>query len=222
MEILVPWKEEFAVVDAGLWSTLSTAPKVKRSSFNELGQTIFSLSYFLQSCCPIESWISCTLLYCTHPAGAKSLTTDFFLIYEWIIKPVLIGSGGSFALKWWKCESPNFHLVLTALNQISWERFTSMAWVFPKTCWCCDVPSKIRLTRWISSFSMDAVCFCCERSPSNTWSELKRWWHMILAAWLKIIPLSKDEVFDASNIEWPTCSSKVKGTSFPFFCHISN
>ena len=80
----------------------------------------------------------------------KSLTIDFFLVCEWIIKPVLIGRGGSFALEWRKRESPNFRLVLTALNRISWERFTAMAWVFPETCWCCDVPSKIRLTRWIS------------------------------------------------------------------------
>ena len=147
----------------------------------------------------------------------KSLTIDFFLVCQWIIKPFLIGRGGSFALEWRKRESPNFRLVLTALNRISWERFTAMAWVFPETCWCCDVPSKIRLTRWISSFGTDAICFCCERSPSNTWSELKRWWRMVLAALLKIIPSSKDEVVDASNVTWPTCSSKVKRTSFPFF-----
>ena len=92
-----------------------------------------------------------------------------------------------------------------------------MAWVFPETCWCCDVPSKIRLTRWISPFGTEAVCFWCERSPWNTWFELKRWWRMILAALFKIILSSKDEVFDTSNIAWPTCSSKVKRRSFPFF-----
>ena len=85
-----------------------------------------------------------------NPAAAKSLTIDFFVVCEWIIKLVLIGSGGSFALGWQKCESPSSRLVLTALNRISWERFTAMAWVFPETCWCCDVPSKIRLMRWIS------------------------------------------------------------------------
>ena len=158
------------------------------------------------------------LYYVTlDPATAKSLTNELFLVYEWIIKPVLIRRGGSFALEWRKCESSNFRLVLAALNWISWERFTAMAWVFPRTCWCCDVLSKIRLTRWISSFGTDAVCFCRERSPSNTCYELKRWWRMILAALLKIIPSSEDEVFDASNIAWPTCSSKVKRTSFPFF-----
>ena len=196
------------------------APKVKRSGFNEQRQTFFSLSYFSKSCCSVESWISFILLYVIlNLAAAKSLTIDFFLVCEWIIKPVLMGNGGSFALEWRKCESPNFHLVLTALNRISWERFTAMTWVFLETCWCCDVPSKIRLTRWISSFGTDAVCSCCERSPSNTWSELKRWWRMILAALLKIIPSSKDKIFDASNIAWPTW---LKERLSLFSSHISN
>ena len=145
------------------------APKVKRSGFNEQRQTFFSLSYFSKSCCSVESWISFILLYVIlNPAAAKSLTIDFFLVCEWIIKPVLKGSGGSFTLESQKCESPNFCLVLMALNQINGERFTAIAWVFPETCWCRDVLSKIRLTRWISCFGTDAVCFCCERYPSNT------------------------------------------------------
>ena len=87
-----------------------------------LGRLIISpLLYLFHSWWEIPYWISLTCWCCTHSSSkAISLTSTFFLVFEYIICATATGNGGSFVMQC-LAFSADPRRCFTELNLISWD-----------------------------------------------------------------------------------------------------
>ena len=202
-------------VDEGSGSIMSIAATLKRPYWRVSGQMISSSLYLKHNCLVIQLSISSTLLYeILSPSFARFSTRDFFLVFEWTIRPTLTGRGGSFVFECPTNPSKR-RLILTALNHSRCARFTTIELAFVERLSNLDFPSKINDTRFKSGRVTNDFCLFFERSP---WKTSNNNFRTILVPFGKIKPSTFNVFWEHSTSLFPSSSAIVSTTHRPFLC----
>ena len=194
---------------------MSIAATLKRPYWRASGQMISSSLYLKHNCLVIQLSISSTPLYeMLSPSSESFSTRDFFLVFEWTIRPTFTGRGGSFVF-----ESPTNpskrHLILTALNHSRCTRFTTIELAFVERLSNLDFPSKTNDTRFKSGRVTNYFRLFFERS---LWKTSNKNFRTILVAFGKIKPSTFNVFWEHSTSPFPSSSAIVSTTHRPFLC----
>ena len=153
--------------------------------------------------------------YTQNPSEAMSLTSAFFLVFEYTISATATGNGGSFAMQCLACSADLCWFCFTELNLIIWDIVTATHELSFDVL--LALPSSMIWIICTRSNGTKSLWYLQVRSPSKTSLFRNSCFQRMWAALAVIIPSPCVLLLHTSNTALPTSLSRVKRTIHPSF-----